>query len=109
MDPNRTNVVEDDVYSQIGEFDGYPNYLLYTTNGEYKNEVDEILSMFTSQEIKVIHYILGLTDGVRHNLLECSKVCGTSREYNRQILARSLRYLRHPNAMRRLYKFYKDK
>lgn len=70
-----------------------------------KDRVAEVLKSLTPREREVIELRFGLKDGHPRTLDEVAKCYGITRERIRQIEARSLTKLRHPNRSQRLEGF----
>ena len=70
-----------------------------------KERVSEVLRSLTPREREVIEMRFGLKDGQPRTLDEVAKCYGITRERIRQIEARSLIKLRHPNRSQRLVGF----
>jgi RNA polymerase primary sigma factor len=67
-----------------------------------KEQMGEILSGLTERERKVLEMRFGLKDGNARTLEEVGQEFGVTRERIRQIEAKALRKLRHPNRSRKL-------
>jgi RNA polymerase primary sigma factor len=67
-----------------------------------KEQMNEILSGLTERERKVLEMRFGLKDGTSRTLEEVGQEFGVTRERIRQIEAKALRKLRHPNRSRKL-------
>jgi len=70
-----------------------------------RKEIDSVLKTLTDREEKVIRMRYGLDDGVPKTLEEVGKEFCVTRERIRQIEAKALRKLRHPNRSKRLKDF----
>ena len=67
-----------------------------------KEQMSEILKGLTEREQKVLEMRFGLRDGTARTLEEVGQEFGVTRERIRQIEAKALRKLRHPNRSRKL-------
>ena len=97
---------EDD--STLGDFVhdiDMPNPLEYTMNEKFKEEIDKFLKELTPREEKVIRLRYGLIDGRSRTLEEVGKEFNVTRERIRQIEAKALRKLKHPNRSKKLLDF----
>jgi len=65
-------------------------------------QVEEVLKELNDREREVLEMRFGLTDGRNHTLEEVGKKFNVTRERIRQIEAKALRKLRHPQRSRRL-------
>ena len=70
-----------------------------------KEQLDEVLSTLTDREEKVLRLRFGLEDGRSRTLEEVGKEFNVTRERIRQIEAKALRKLRHPNRSKRLREY----
>ncbi|MBQ6419785.1 MAG: RNA polymerase sigma factor RpoD [Clostridia bacterium] len=70
-----------------------------------KEEIAAALSTLTAREAKVLSLRFGLEDGHSRTLEEVGKEFNVTRERIRQIEAKALRKLRHPNRSKRLRDF----
>ena len=77
----------------------------YATNEMLKDEISDILLTLTEREEKVIRLRFGLEDGKARTLEEVGQLFGVTRERIRQIEAKALRKLRHPNRKKRLEEY----
>ena len=100
---------EDD--SHLGDFiedketlsqDDYTNTPLHT------HEINNVLQGLTEREEKVLRLRFGLLDGRTRTLEEVGKEFNVTRERIRQIEAKALRKLKHPNRSKRLKDFVKS-
>jgi RNA polymerase primary sigma factor len=71
-----------------------------------KEEVEEVLHTLTDRESRVLQLRFGLEDGRSRTLEEVGREFGVTRERIRQIEAKALRKLRHPNRSRKLRDFW---
>ena len=67
-----------------------------------REQLDEVLSTLTDREQKVLRLRFGLDDGRARTLEEVGYAFGVTRERIRQIEAKTLRKLRHPNRSKKL-------
>lgn len=67
-----------------------------------REQLDEVLSTLTDREQKVLRLRFGLDDGRARTLEEVGCTFGVTRERIRQIEAKTLRKLRHPNRSKKL-------
>ena len=67
-----------------------------------KDQLNEVLSTLTDREQEVLRLRFGLDDGRQRTLEEVGQQFNVTRERIRQIEAKALRKLRHPNRSRRL-------
>ena len=77
----------------------------YTNNQLLKDEIDHALCGLTEREEKVLRLRFGLEDGRTRTLEEVGKEFNVTRERIRQIEAKALRKLKHPNRSKRLKDF----
>lgn len=70
-----------------------------------KDKIDEVLKLLTPREEEVIRRRYGLDDGKPKTLEEVGKEFNVTRERIRQIEAKALRKLRHPNRAKKLIDF----
>ena len=70
-----------------------------------KEQVAEVLDTLTDRESRVLQLRFGLEDGRSRTLEEVGREFGVTRERIRQIEAKALRKLRHPNRSRKLRDF----
>ena len=70
-----------------------------------KEKINEVLAMLTPRENEVIRRRYGLDDGKPKTLEEVGKEFNVTRERIRQIEAKALRKLRHPNRAKKLKDF----
>ncbi|MBC7542579.1 MAG: RNA polymerase sigma factor RpoD [Candidatus Sericytochromatia bacterium] len=70
-----------------------------------REDINEVLSTLTPREQQVLRLRFGLDDGRPRTLEEVGQEFGVTRERIRQIEAKALRKLRHPNRNRRLREY----
>lgn len=80
----------------------------YTNNQLLKDEINNVLQGLTEREEKVLRLRFGLMDGRTRTLEEVGKEFNVTRERIRQIEAKALRKLKHPNRSKRLKDFVKS-
>ena len=80
----------------------------YTNNQLLKDEINNVLQGLTEREEKVLRLRFGLMDGRTRTLEEVGKEFNVTRERIRQIEAKDLRKLKHPNRSKRLKDFVKS-
>ena len=82
----------------------------YTTKSLLKDELYDVLQELTDREARVLELRYGLTDNHPRTLEEVGKEFGVTRERIRQIEAKAIKKLRHPNRSKRLgdYQSYKN-
>lgn len=67
-----------------------------------KEQLEDVLGTLTTREKRVLRLRFGLDDGRARTLEEVGQVFGVTRERIRQIEAKALRKLRHPNRSKKL-------
>ena len=77
----------------------------YTNNQLLKDEINSVLQGLSEREEKVLRLRFGLEDGRTRTLEEVGKEFNVTRERIRQIEAKALRKLKHPNRSKRLKDF----
>jgi RNA polymerase primary sigma factor len=70
-----------------------------------REDLTEVLSSLSARERDVLRLRFGLDDGRQRTLEEVGQLFGVTRERIRQIEAKALRKLRHPNRSRRLKEY----
>jgi RNA polymerase primary sigma factor len=94
--------------SHLGDFIEDDNALSPADSAAFtmlKQELAEALSTLNDREREVIKLRFGLEDGTPRTLEEVGKEFNVTRERIRQIEAKALRKLRHPNRSRKLKEF----
>jgi len=77
----------------------------FATSSGLSEAVQEILSTLTPREAKVLRMRFGIEMNTDHTLEEVGKQFDVTRERIRQIEAKALRKLRHPNRAEKLHSF----
>lgn len=80
----------------------------YTNNQLLKEELNLVLESLTSREEQVLRLRFGLNDGKTRTLEEVGREFNVTRERIRQIEAKAIRKLKHPNRSKRLRDFVKS-
>lgn len=91
--------------SSLGDFiedDSMPAPADAASHQLLKEQMQEILEQLTERERRVLEMRFGLTDGIGRTLEEVGQEFGVTRERIRQIEAKALRKLRHPQRSRKL-------
>jgi RNA polymerase sigma factor (sigma-70 family) len=74
---------------------------------EFETALEEILDTLSNRERDVLRLRFGLGDGISHSLEDIASLFNLSRERIRQVEAKALRKLRHPNR-NKVLKIYLD-
>ena len=74
-------------------------------NNMLREQISQVLNTLTPREEKVLRLRYGIDDGRIRTLEEVGEVFGVTRERIRQIEAKALRKLRHPNRTKKLREF----
>ena len=77
----------------------------YANNQLLKDEINNVLSLLTEREEKVLRLRFGLEDGRTRTLEEVGKEFNVTRERIRQIEGKALRKLKHPSKSKKLKEF----
>ncbi len=77
----------------------------FATSSGLSEAVQEILASLTPREAKVLRMRFGIEMNTDHTLEEVGKQFDVTRERIRQIEAKALRKLRHPNRAEKLHSF----
>ena len=94
--------------SHLGDFiqdESIPTPVEATNQTLLHEQLDEVVSTLTEREQRVIKLRFGWDDGRPRTLEEVGKEFNVTRERIRQIEAKALRKLRHPNRSRKLKDF----
>ncbi|MEC8461459.1 MAG: RNA polymerase sigma factor RpoD [Pseudomonadota bacterium] len=99
---------DDDDGSSVGDF--IPDMsgtqpIDSATNSNLKNAIEEVLQTLSPREAKVLRMRFGIQMNTDHTLEEVGKQFDVTRERIRQIEAKALRKLRHPNRSDKLMNF----
>ncbi len=97
--------------SHLGDFipdDDSPSPADAAAFSMLKDQLNEVLSTLTEREQEVLRLRFGLDDGRQRTLEEVGQQFNVTRERIRQIEAKALRKLRHPNRSRRLKDYLED-
>jgi RNA polymerase primary sigma factor len=78
----------------------------YAESNMLKEQLLQVLTTLTPREEKVIRLRYGMDDGKPRTLEEVGKEFNVTRERIRQIEAKALRKLRHPNRLKKLKDFF---
>jgi len=78
------------------------------TAGLLREDIIEVMAALSPRERDVLRLRFGLDDGKTRTLEEVGQLFGVTRERIRQIEAKALRKLRHPNRSRRLREYIDD-
>ena len=79
--------------------------VLAVTNELLREDITDVLNTLSSRERDVLKMRFGLDDGRQRTLEEVGQTFGVTRERIRQIEAKALRKLRHPNRNKRLREY----
>lgn len=97
--------------SHLGDFiedENAPAPAEVASNAMMREQLQEVLHTLTPREEKVIRLRFGLEDGQAHTLEEVGKEFNVTRERIRQIEAKALRKIRHPNRSKKLRDYYTE-
>ncbi len=84
---------------------GAPSPLIEFMDISLKAEIDSVLATLTPREEKVVRMRLGIGKATDHTLEEVGDLFGLTRERIRQIEAKALKKLQHPQRRKRLQSF----
>ncbi len=107
-----TPIGDDDDSSSVGDFIADPSGVLpleLATQTGLEAAIEEILATLSPREAKVLRMRFGIKMNTDHTLEEVGKQFDVTRERIRQIEAKALRKLRHPNRSEKLFSFLEDK
>ena len=97
--------------SHLGDFipdDDAPSPADAAAFSMLKDQLNEVLATLTDREQEVLRLRFGLDDGRQRTLEEVGQQFNVTRERIRQIEAKALRKLRHPNRSKRLKDYLED-
>ena len=97
--------------SHLGDFipdDDIPSPADAAAFSMLKDQLNEVLATLTDREQEVLRLRFGLDDGRQRTLEEVGQQFNVTRERIRQIEAKALRKLRHPNRSKRLKDYLED-
>ncbi|MBO4819638.1 MAG: sigma-70 family RNA polymerase sigma factor, partial [Firmicutes bacterium] len=97
--------------SHLGDFipdDDSPSPADAAAFSMLKDQLNEVLATLTEREQEVLRLRFGLDDGRQRTLEEVGQQFNVTRERIRQIEAKALRKLRHPNRSKRLKDYLED-
>ena len=107
-----TPIGDDDDSSSVGDFIPDPSGVLPIENATQhglESAINEVLSSLSPREAKVLRMRFGIKMNTDHTLEEVGKQFDVTRERIRQIEAKALRKLRHPNRSEKLFNFVDDR
>ncbi len=107
-----TPIGDDDDSSSVGDFIADPSGVMpleLATQTGLEAAIEEILATLSPREAKVLRMRFGIKMNTDHTLEEVGKQFDVTRERIRQIEAKALRKLRHPNRSEKLFSFLEDK
>ena len=107
-----TPIGDDDDSSSVGDFIADPQGVMpleLATQTGLEAAIEEILATLSPREAKVLRMRFGIKMNTDHTLEEVGKQFDVTRERIRQIEAKALRKLRHPNRSDKLFSFLEDK
>ena len=81
----------------------------YTTKSMLRDALYNVMNDLTDREERVLRLRYGLDDNKPRTLEEVGKEFGVTRERIRQIEAKAIRKLRHPNRQKKLDDFWSKK
>jgi RNA polymerase primary sigma factor len=103
--------IGDDDESHLGDFIEDKSVMSpekYVLRQALRAQLEEVLSTLSEREEQVLRYRFGLEDDTEYTLEQVGKKFGVTRERIRQIEAKALRKLRHPNRAKYLRPFCED-
>lgn len=107
-----TPIGDDDDSSSVGDFIPDPRGsqpIDAATQYSLEDAIEEVLTGLSQREAKVLRMRFGIKMNTDHTLEEVGKQFDVTRERIRQIEAKALRKLRHPNRSSSLINFFEDK
>lgn len=107
-----TPIGDDDDSSSVGDFIPDPRGsqpIDAATQFSLEDAIEEVLTTLSTREAKVLRMRFGIKMNTDHTLEEVGKQFDVTRERIRQIEAKALRKLRHPNRSSSLINFFDDK
>ena len=107
-----TPIGDDDDSSSVGDFIPDPKGsqpIDAATQFSLEDAIEEVLTGLSPREAKVLRMRFGIKMNTDHTLEEVGKQFDVTRERIRQIEAKALRKLRHPNRSSALVNFFDDK
>ncbi len=103
--------IGDDDESHLGDFIEDKSVMSpekYVLRQALRSQLEEVLSTLSEREEQVLRYRFGLEDDTEYTLEQVGKKFGVTRERIRQIEAKALRKLRHPNRAKYLRPFCEE-
>ena len=103
--------VGDSEDSSFGEFiqdNSSDNPVFTATNSILREKIDQLLKTLTWREREIVRLRYGLQDGYTYTLEEVGRIFKVTRERVRQIEAKAVRKLQHPNRSQHLEGFLKQ-
>ncbi len=107
-----TPIGDDDDSSSVGDFIPDPRGsqpIDAATQFSLEDAIEEVLTTLSQREAKVLRMRFGIRMNTDHTLEEVGKQFDVTRERIRQIEAKALRKLRHPNRSSTLINFFDDR
>lgn len=99
---------EDCAFGEFLEDHSSDNPLRTANNGFLRQKIDSLLKTLTYREREIIRLRYGLGDGYTYTLEEVGRIFKVTRERVRQIEAKAVRKLQHPNRSQHLEGFLKS-
>ncbi|GIX00083.1 MAG: RNA polymerase sigma factor SigA [Pirellulaceae bacterium] len=87
---------EDNCFGEFIEDDSYGDTLELTENSALKDRIETMLKSLTYRERQIIRLRYGLVDGCQYTLEEVGRIFKVTRERVRQIEAKAVQKLKHP-------------